>query len=102
MPAQVDEALVRRLAHLARLRITDDEARLYSGQIAEILSYVEQLQSVNTDGVAPLTHPLDVTNILREDEPRPSLDAERALAAAPQREGDFFRVPPVLDQGGSA
>jgi aspartyl-tRNA(Asn)/glutamyl-tRNA(Gln) amidotransferase subunit C len=95
----IDEAQVRRIAHLARLRLTDDEVRLFGVQLASILDYFDQLQRIDTHGVQPLAHPLPLTNVVREDVAVPGLDPEAALRAAPQREGDYFRVPTVIDRG---
>jgi aspartyl-tRNA(Asn)/glutamyl-tRNA(Gln) amidotransferase subunit C len=66
-------------------------------QLSSIVDYVGQLQQVNTDGVEPLAHPLPVHNVFRDDEPRPSLPTDAALANAPARQGDFYAVPAVLD-----
>lgn len=95
----IDEARVRHIAKLARLKLSDDEVRLFSDQLGQILDYVKQLESVDVSGIEPLAHPIDAANVLREDEPRASFDAERALQNAPQREGEFFRVPKVVDSG---
>lgn len=88
---------VRWVAHLARLELTPAELATMTAQLSAIVDYVNQLQQVNTDGVEPLAHPLDVHNVFRADEPRPSLPVEAALANAPQRRGDFYAVPAVLD-----
>jgi aspartyl-tRNA(Asn)/glutamyl-tRNA(Gln) amidotransferase subunit C len=99
--ALFDEALVRKIAHLSRLEMTDEEVRMYAGQLSRILEYVEKLSEVNTDNVEPLTHALPVTNVLRPDEPRPSLSQEAALANAPARAYGHFKVPAVLDGEGA-
>jgi aspartyl-tRNA(Asn)/glutamyl-tRNA(Gln) amidotransferase subunit C len=102
MPGLIDEGQVRHIAKLARLKVSDDEVRLFAGQLGDILDHFRQLETVNTAGVEPLAHPLPVTNVLREDEPGEPFDPDRALQNAPQREGSFFKVPPVLDQGSGA
>lgn len=99
MAVQIDDARVRHIARLARLRLTDAEVRLFAGQLTQIIEYFQQIDGVDTAGVEPLAHPLPLTNVLRHDEPQPSFDADTALANAPQREQDFFRVPRVLDTG---
>ena len=66
-------------------------------QLGAIVEYVNQLQQVNTDGVEPLYHALPMHNVFREDEPRPSLLVDEALANAPDRRGDFYGVPAVLE-----
>lgn len=98
MSAKIDEAQVRHIALLSRLNPTDDEVRLFSGQLSAILAYVDQLSEVDTSDVPPTAHALPVSNVFRVDEPRPSLRPDEALANAPQRDGSFFAVPKVLDQ----
>jgi len=88
---------VKWVAHLARLELSDAELALMTQQLSAILDYVNQLQQVNTEGVEPLAHPLPIQNIFREDEPGPSLPVEAALANAPQRRGEFYAVPAVLE-----
>ncbi len=102
MAGRIDEIQVRHIAKLARLNLSEAEVRLFAGQLAEILDYFRQLEAVNTDGVEPLAHALPLTNVIRGDEPGRTFDTEIALANAPQREGPFFRVPPVLDQSSGA
>jgi aspartyl-tRNA(Asn)/glutamyl-tRNA(Gln) amidotransferase subunit C len=91
------EAEVRWVAHLARLELSPAELETMTRQLRAILDYVDQLQQVNTDGVEPLAHPLPVQNVFRADEPAPSLPVALALANAPDRHGDFYGVPAVLD-----
>src|SRR5262245_8591605 len=97
MDQLIDEARVRRVAQLARLKLSDAEVHQFTGQLETILEYVRQLESVDTTNVEPLTHPLPLSNVVRDDIPHQPLDVEAALANAPQRHGDFFRVPAVLD-----
>lgn len=98
MPATIDEDQVRRVAHLSRLELTDDEVRLFTEQLRNIMGYVDQLSAVDTQDVEPLGHPLSLRNVTRADEPTEPLTTEAALQNAPEREGDFFRVPAVLQQ----
>ena len=91
-PEQVDW-----VAHLARLKLSPTDRDLMARQLSAILDYMDQLKQVNTDGVEPLAHALEVHNVFRDDEPAPSLSVADALANAPQRRGDFYSVPPVLD-----
>jgi len=88
---------VRWVAHLARLELGDDELQAMTRHLSAIVDYVNQLQDVNTEGVEPLAHALDLQNVFRDDEPAPSLTVDAALANAPDRRGDFFGVPAVLD-----
>jgi aspartyl-tRNA(Asn)/glutamyl-tRNA(Gln) amidotransferase subunit C len=88
---------VRWVAHLARLELTEEELQTMTPQLNRIVDYVNQLQEVDTTGVEPMAHALDVSNVFRADEPAPSLPVDAALANAPNRQGDFFGVPAVLD-----
>ncbi len=88
---------VRWVAHLARLELSAEELATMTRQLSAILDYVDQLRQVDTEGVEPLAHPLPVCNVFRADEPAPSLPVDEALANAPQRRGDFYSVPAVLD-----
>ncbi len=95
----IDEGQVRHVAHLARLELTDEQVDRLSVELSAILDYVAQLDRVNTEGVEPTAHPLPIRNVLRDDLVSTSLDPQIALGNAPDREGTFFRVPKVLDQG---
>jgi len=88
---------VRWVAHLARLELSEAELASMTRQLTAIVDYVAQLQAVNTDGIEPLAHALPVHNVFRADEPRPSLPIADALANAPDRQGDFYGVPAVLE-----
>ncbi len=95
---------VRAVAHLARLALTDSEVGTFTEQLGAILGYVAHLRQVDTVGVEPLAHALDVSNAFREDEPAPSLPVEEALANAPARRAvkkgeppNFYAVPPVQE-----
>ena len=88
---------VRWVAHLARLELSDADVETMTRQLSAVVDYMAQLQQVNTDGVAPLAHAVELHNVFRADEPAPSLPVDAALANAPQRQGDFYRVPAVLD-----
>lgn len=88
---------VQWVAHLARLQLDRAELEMMTRQLSAIVDYVAQLKQVNTEGVEPMAHALAVQNVFRDDEPAPSLSAAEALANAPQRRDDFYRVPPVLE-----
>jgi aspartyl-tRNA(Asn)/glutamyl-tRNA(Gln) amidotransferase subunit C len=89
---------VSRIAHLARLALTNDELQLFARQLAGILEYAEQLRDVDTTGVPPTSHPLALTAALREDDVRPSLPRDEAIKAAPEADSaaGLFKVPRVL------
>jgi len=88
---------VRWVAHLARLELHDDELPAMTRHLTSIIDYVNQLQKVNTEGIEPLAHALDVHSVFRDDVPSPSLSVDAALANAPARNGDFYAVPAVLE-----
>jgi aspartyl-tRNA(Asn)/glutamyl-tRNA(Gln) amidotransferase subunit C len=85
------------IAHLARLDLTPLDRDRMAHQLSAILEYFDQLSRVNTDGVEPLAHPLTIHNVFRVDDLQPSLAVDEALANAPDRRGDYFGVPAVLD-----
>lgn len=102
MATKIDEAQVRRVALLSRLELSDAEVRQFSTQLSAIVEYIEKLNELNTDNVQPLAHCLEVHNVLREDVPRPSLTNEQALANAPDRHDEYFKVPKILDDTSGA
>ena len=87
---------VRKVAKLARLNLPEETIATYTGQLERILDYVDQLQAVDTDGVPPTTRAVEVVNVTRDDTVVPTDVREQLLDQAPQREGDFFRVPKIL------
>lgn len=100
MAGKITDEAVRHIAHLSRLKLTEEEVARFGEQLSAILAYVEQLNELDTDPVEPSAHALPVHNVFREDVVRASLTADQALANAPQRDGSFFKVPKVLDQDG--
>ncbi len=86
---------VLHVARLARLALTEEEIERFQEQLSAILEAVGKVSELDLAGIPPTSHPLDVVNVLGEDEPRPSLEREAALANAPDPEGGFFAVPPV-------
>ncbi len=88
---------IRWVAHLARLEFTPEELTVFTDQLSRIVEYVTQLEKVHTDGVEPLAHALPIHNVFRPDEASASLPTDEALANAPDRRGDFYGVPAVLD-----
>jgi len=73
-----------------------------SGQLRAILEYVEKMNELDTAGVEPLAHCLPISNVFREDRVKESLGTEKTLANAPQTDGEFFKVPKILDYGSGA
>ena len=95
MPLSIEQ--VRWAAHLARLELSQADQTLMAEQLGNIIEYVNLLQEVNTEGIEPMAHPLPVQNVFRDDVPVASLPTAAALANAPDRHGDFYSVPAVLE-----
>ncbi len=95
MAITLDE--IKWIAHLSRLELKTEELIAASTQLSSILNYINQLQEVNTDNVEPLAHALDVSNVFREDVLRESINVNEALANAPDRQGNFYGVPAILE-----
>lgn len=89
---------VAHLAHLARLDLSADELDHYAGQLDVILSAVARVSEVAAGDIPPTSHPLPLTNVFRDDDVRPSLTPEEALAGAPGTEDDRFQVPRILGE----
>jgi aspartyl-tRNA(Asn)/glutamyl-tRNA(Gln) amidotransferase subunit C len=89
----IEREQVLHVARLARLRLTDGEVARMSGELSSILDHIEKINELDLEDVAPTSHVIDVENVLRPDEPRPSIPRERALEQAPDAADDGFRVP---------
>jgi len=87
---------VRRIAKLARLRLSDEEVALYEGQFARILDLMAELSALDTAAAAAASVP-GLRNVMREDSPRPFPEPERLLALAPERAGDYYQVKKVIE-----
>ena len=85
------------LARLARLTLTEEEKPLYREQLLGILHYMETLNELDTTGIEPTSHVISISNVMREDSARPSLDREEALRNAPDRTDAFYRVPKIIE-----
>jgi aspartyl-tRNA(Asn)/glutamyl-tRNA(Gln) amidotransferase subunit C len=96
--ANIDREQLLHVAHLARLELREDEIERIERQLNDILAAVSKVSELDLSDVPPTSHPLEVVNIWADDEPQPCLPVEDALANAPERDGDFFKVPP----GGAA
>ena len=95
---QIDKKTVTKVALLSRLELDEKESELYSSQLAAILSYIGKLNEVDTKNVLPTSHPLqNLKNVFRKDVLKDSLDVDDVLSNAPQREGDLFKVPQVIE-----
>ena len=94
-PLSADD--VRKVAELARLKLTPEELQTYSAQLSKLLEYVDVLNEVDTEGVEPMAHAVEQVNVFRDDVVLPSLPREDALANAPRTNGRTFLVPQILD-----
>ena len=88
-----------KVAHLARLKLSETELDLFTTQLGQVLGYVELLNELDTTAVEPMAHVADIANVFRDDEVRPSLSRAAALSNAPKSDGKFFVVPQILEEG---
>src|SRR6476646_6317694 len=95
---QISKQEVERVAKLARLEISEGEKDAFSKQLSSILTYIEELKSWDTTGIEPTATVLERTNVLREDWAQPSLPVEQAVMNAPDSDGQYFRVPRILEE----
>ncbi|ARV59130.1 asparaginyl/glutamyl-tRNA amidotransferase subunit C [Nostocales cyanobacterium HT-58-2] len=93
----IDREQVRKVAHLARLELTPEEEEKFTTQLGSILDYFEQLSELDVSNVPPTARAIDVSNVTRPDELQPYPDREEILQSAPEQEGDFFKVPKILN-----
>ena len=94
---QIDNELVSRLEHLARLELSEEERKQMQTDLNKILTMVEKLQELPTDGVEPLVYLNPDTNVWRKDEVAHQVKREDALKNAPDQDGTYFKVPKVID-----
>ncbi|REE05972.1 Asp-tRNA(Asn)/Glu-tRNA(Gln) amidotransferase subunit GatC [Marinoscillum furvescens] len=94
---KIDKDTLHKIAHLARVEIKPEKEEGYIKDLEEVLTWVEKLNELDTDGVEPLTNMSFEENALRPDERSHQLEHERALKNAPKADDDYFRVPKVLD-----
>ena len=94
----IDKKIVKSVAFLSRIELDEKELEIYSRQLASIVSYINKLNEVGTKDVLPTSHVLStLKNVFRKDVVKPSLGCDEALRPAPSREGDFFKVPQVIE-----
>jgi len=94
---RLSQAEVEHIALLSRLKLTDEERERMTTQLNDIMLFFEQLGELDTTDIEPTSHVIPMSNVLRADEARPSLPADDVLENAPQRAGDTFRVPRVVE-----
>ncbi len=93
----IDKQTVEQVAHLARIKLEPDELEKLSRQLHDILGFIDHLSKLDVTNVAPASHILPISNVLREDNVWPSLTPDQALENAPRRNKNFFSVPKVIE-----
>ncbi|MBU6424262.1 MAG: Asp-tRNA(Asn)/Glu-tRNA(Gln) amidotransferase subunit GatC [Chloroflexota bacterium] len=96
--SEIDRGVVRYVADLARIALTDEEVDRFTAQLSVVLDAVGKLREVDTERVPPTASVLPLQNVLREDEVREGLTVEQAMRNAPSRDGDLFRVQTVIEE----
>ncbi len=94
---RIDKAEVEHVAMLSRLALGPGELEKFADQLSAILQYMDKLNQLDTKEVAPLFHAIGIKNVLRDDDPKPSLSQEEALDNSPERSRDSFKVPKVIE-----
>jgi len=85
------------VAHLVRIKLTEEEKALFGAQLGTVLDYIEKLREVNVDGVEPTSHPLPLINVMRPDETKVGLHDDDAMRNAPLKSNDLFIVPKIIE-----
>lgn len=98
MAEPLSRADVAHVARLARLDLTEEELERFTLQLAAVLEHAADVEALDTEGVPPTAHPLELANVLRDDVVQPSLDRDEVLAMAPAAEDRRFRVPRILGE----
>jgi len=93
----IDKFTIEHVAHLARIELQEKELEKFSRQLHDILGFIDKLTKLDTKDILPTSHILPISNILREDKPGASLPNEKALSNAPQKKGNFFVVPKIIE-----
>lgn len=96
MPMQVNDEMIDKLAHLARLKFNEEEKQGIKTDLQRMITFVEKLNELNLDKVEPLLHMTSEVNVLREDEIKGSISRKEALKNAPAHDDEFFKVPKVI------
>lgn len=96
--SDIDRGVVRHVADLARIALSDEEIDRFTAQLSVVLEAVGKLREVDTEAISPTASVLPLENVLREDEPRSGLTVEEAMRNAPARDGDLFRVQTVIEE----
>lgn len=93
----LDKKTVEYVANLARIELKPEESLKLASQLEDILSFIDRLSKLDTDNVKPTNHILPIHNVLREDQPEPSLTVEQVLGNTAHKKGSFFTVPKIIE-----
>ncbi|MGD0230180.1 MAG: Asp-tRNA(Asn)/Glu-tRNA(Gln) amidotransferase subunit GatC [Syntrophorhabdales bacterium] len=96
---KITKEVVEYVAHLGRLELEPEEIDLYTQQLDRILAYMDQLNTLDTTGIEPTSHAIPLVNVFREDGADYNFQVEEAVGNAPERQGAFFKVPPIIETG---
>lgn len=99
MTTKIDAELVRHIGKLSRIELTDEEVSAFVRQLGDVLEAFGKLQELDTENVEPMAHAVELQNVFADDRPHTSLTPDEALANAPDRVENFFRVPKVIGGG---
>lgn len=94
--SKFNKDVIQKIANLARLQLTPEQANEFSEQLSKIILHFDEISSINTEGVEPLITPSDIEYTLREDVVKQNFHAEEMVANAPDKQGNLFKVPPVV------
>lgn len=94
---KITAAMVQHVARLARLDLDEEESRRMESQLGDILGYIGLLDELDISQVPPTSHVVDLANVMREDDVRPSMPVEKGLANAPEKAGTAFKVPRIIE-----
>ena len=93
----IDKETVKYVAHLARIELQPNELEKLSRQLDDILGFIDKLSRLNTETIKPTSHILAISNVLREDQAHPCLTPDKALENSPEKKGNFFSVPRIIE-----
>ncbi|MDP2167012.1 MAG: Asp-tRNA(Asn)/Glu-tRNA(Gln) amidotransferase subunit GatC [Thermodesulfovibrionales bacterium] len=93
----IEKKQVEHIARLSRLVIPEEEKEMFCSQLSNVLKYMEKLNRLDTKGIEPTSHVIDLVNVMRGDAPSPSLPPSEALRNAPDRTEKFYRVPKIIE-----
>lgn len=94
---KISEDTVKYVAHLARIRLKEDELKILAGQLQDILEFIDKLKQVNIDKISPMSHILPLENVLRKDKQHKCLSIDKLINQAPHKKENFFGAPKVIE-----